>query len=203
MTKKKSKYSHTQKEKNKDKCPVCDVNLYYDNVTTKRIGIMNMEGDINEWKEYNVSYDANKSVNTLGLPEGLVVWVDENKFYRKKKTENSLPMFITKRAVIVGDGTALLKGRPNNTAGQVLSFAGKLPVLVKGSVTSGDFLIPVDNEGYCVGISKENTSLKDYFSVMGTALKSCEDIVTLPDDHPSAPGEETDMKLVLCAVGKK
>ena len=50
MTKKKSKYSHTQKEKNKDKCPVCDINLYYDNVTSKRIGIMNMEGDINEWK---------------------------------------------------------------------------------------------------------------------------------------------------------
>ena len=160
-------------------------------------------GDINEWKEYNVSYDANKSVNTLGLPEGLVVWVDENKFYRKKKKENSLPMFITKRAIIVGDGTALLKDHPNNIAGQVLSFAGKLPVLVKGSVNSGDFLIPVDNEGYCIGISKENASLKDYFSVMGTALKSCEDIVTLPDDHPSAPGEETDMKLVLCAVGKK
>jgi hypothetical protein len=160
-------------------------------------------GDINEWIEYNVSYDANKSVNILGLPEGLVVWVDENKFYRRKKNENSLPMFITKRAIIVGDGTALLKGHSNNAAGEVLSFAGKLPILVKGAVNSGDFLIPVDNAGYCIGISKEDVSLKDYFSVMGTALKSCEDIVTLPDNHSSAPGTETDMKLILCAVGIK
>ena len=50
MTRQKLKYSHTQKEKNKDKCPVCDVNLYYDKFTTQRIGVMNEKGDVDEWK---------------------------------------------------------------------------------------------------------------------------------------------------------
>ena len=50
MTKLKPKYSHTEKEKNRDKCPVCDVNLYYDKFTTKRIVIISENGDVNEWK---------------------------------------------------------------------------------------------------------------------------------------------------------
>ena len=50
MTKSSQKYSHTEKETNKDKCPVCSADLYYDNVTTRRIGIMNERGEINEWK---------------------------------------------------------------------------------------------------------------------------------------------------------
>ena len=73
MTKKKSKYSHTQKEKNKDKCAVCDINLYYDNVTTKRIGIMNMEGDINEWKcpFCESEFDLNDNILYIYGPESI------------------------------------------------------------------------------------------------------------------------------------
>tara|TARA_R110000824_G_scaffold28046_11_gene94642 strand:- start:1368 stop:1571 length:204 start_codon:yes stop_codon:yes gene_type:complete len=39
-----------EKEKNKDRCPVCEVSLYYDVVTTQRVGIMNERGEVNEWK---------------------------------------------------------------------------------------------------------------------------------------------------------
>ena len=47
------KYSHTQKEKTsktKDPCPVCLKDLYHDEVASKRIGIIDDNGSINEWK---------------------------------------------------------------------------------------------------------------------------------------------------------
>ena len=53
MTKQSKKYSHTQKEKNNyddDKCPVCNRDLYFNEVVTQRIGIIDSDGDINEWK---------------------------------------------------------------------------------------------------------------------------------------------------------
>ena len=53
MTKKKSKYSHTQKEKTNSKedlCPVCRSDLYYDEIVSQRIGIVDDDGSINEWK---------------------------------------------------------------------------------------------------------------------------------------------------------
>ena len=53
MTKQKQRYSDTQKKKNNEKydgCPICKQDLYYDEVTTKRIGILNERGQVNEWK---------------------------------------------------------------------------------------------------------------------------------------------------------
>ena len=53
MVKQKRKYSDTQKRKSKeidDACPVCSRNLYYDDVTTRRIGMMDDDGYVNEWK---------------------------------------------------------------------------------------------------------------------------------------------------------
>ena len=53
MTKSKPKYSDTQKKKKSKKydgCPICKQDLYYDEVTTKRIGILNERGQVNEWK---------------------------------------------------------------------------------------------------------------------------------------------------------
>ena len=47
------KYSHTQREKTsneEDLCPVCLKNLYHDEVASKRIGIIDDNGSINEWK---------------------------------------------------------------------------------------------------------------------------------------------------------
>ena len=38
---KKQTYLHIQKKKkNRDLCPVCDENLYYDNQTTQRVGLL-------------------------------------------------------------------------------------------------------------------------------------------------------------------
>ena len=53
MTKQSKKYSHTQKEKKNsddDKCPVCNRDLYFNDVVTQRIGVIDSFGDINEWK---------------------------------------------------------------------------------------------------------------------------------------------------------
>ena len=53
MVKQKRKYSDTQKAKNNDKydgCPICKKDLYYDEVTSQRIGILDKNGNINEWK---------------------------------------------------------------------------------------------------------------------------------------------------------
>ena len=46
------KYSRTLNEKSrkKDLCPVCHKNLYYDDIVSQRIGIIDKDGSINEWK---------------------------------------------------------------------------------------------------------------------------------------------------------
>ena len=49
------KYLHTKK-KNKlyqgkvDLCPVCEEDLYYDEVTSQRIGVLEKDGSIESWK---------------------------------------------------------------------------------------------------------------------------------------------------------
>ena len=47
------KYSRTQREKTnreQDPCPVCRKDLYYDEIVSRRIGIIGDNGSINEWK---------------------------------------------------------------------------------------------------------------------------------------------------------
>jgi uncharacterized protein with PIN domain len=46
-------YSPTQKKNNNiddDRCPVCNRDLYFNEVVTQKIGIMDHNGDVNEWK---------------------------------------------------------------------------------------------------------------------------------------------------------
>jgi len=112
-------------------------------------------------------------------------------------------MLVTKRSIIVGSGTALLKGHPDARVGAVLSFVGQLPVFVKGKSNVGDLLIPVDDEFFCKCISKEDATLQDYMAALGTSLQSCEEEVVLPPDHPRSPGEKVDMHRLWCAVGVK
>mgnify|MGYP004450755921 CR=1 FL=1 len=53
MIKEPRKYSHTQKRKSnhkKDVCPVCSKDLYCNEIVTQRIGMIDSNGDINEWK---------------------------------------------------------------------------------------------------------------------------------------------------------
>ena len=46
----KHNWSDTPKKTAKDPCPVCNGNLYYDEVVTQRIGIIGDDGSVNEWK---------------------------------------------------------------------------------------------------------------------------------------------------------
>ena len=73
------KYLLTQSEKNnhkEDTCPVCSENLYYDEVASQRIGMIESDGDVSSWKcpfcESEFDLDDNilyiyGSENTKGL----------------------------------------------------------------------------------------------------------------------------------------
>ena len=53
MTKQNKKYSHTQRGKNKqddERCPVCNKDLYFNEVVSQKIGVIDHDGSINEWK---------------------------------------------------------------------------------------------------------------------------------------------------------
>ena len=46
-------YSPTQRKNNNiddDRCPVCNQDLYFNEVVTQKIGIVDNNGDITEWK---------------------------------------------------------------------------------------------------------------------------------------------------------
>ena len=74
-----SKYSHTQKKttnSKKDPCEVCGKDLYYNDIVTQRIGMIESDGDVNSWKcpfcESEFDLDDNilyiyGSENTKGL----------------------------------------------------------------------------------------------------------------------------------------
>ncbi len=48
------KYLHIKKKSDikadYDPCPVCEENLYYDEVASRRIGVIEKNGDIDSWK---------------------------------------------------------------------------------------------------------------------------------------------------------
>ena len=50
----KQKYLHIKKKSDlKDKvdtCPICEKNLYYDEDCSKRLGVIELNGDIDSWK---------------------------------------------------------------------------------------------------------------------------------------------------------
>ena len=53
MTKQSKKYSRTlrgRRNPKDDTCEVCSNDLYYDDITTQRIGIIDSHGNVNEWK---------------------------------------------------------------------------------------------------------------------------------------------------------
>jgi hypothetical protein len=154
-------------------------------------------GDASEWSKEAPS----KSI--FGLPEGIVVWAVGNKFYKTKQEGLGIPMFITKRAIVVGSGVPLLGAEDATRSGEILSFIGKLPVLVKGAVGVGDLIIPVDNENLCRGLPKSEATLQDYMKALGSSLTTCQEESVLSDDHPFAPGEKTSLHKILCAVGVK
>jgi len=158
-------------------------------------------GDEDEWRM--IDRNSRPESRILGLPEGIVVWVIGEKFFRKSQEGIGVPMLITKRAVMVGSAKPNEKSPDDSAEGEVLSFIGKLPVLVKGAVEVGDLILPVEGESYCQGLSKSDANLQDYMKALGTALGSCPEETILPSDHPTAPNEKSGAHLLMCAVGVK
>tara|TARA_A200000159_G_scaffold98321_1_gene91075 strand:+ start:1741 stop:3495 length:1755 start_codon:yes stop_codon:yes gene_type:complete len=160
-------------------------------------------GDLEEWSDYKVKTESEPGTNIAGLPEGLVVWVRNEKFYRHKVDSRSIPMIITKRAIVVGDGTAVMTRHSDVRIGEVLSFCGKLPVLLRGKAESGDYLIASESGGCCYAVEPDSVSFDQYKACIGRAISSCNHTNTLSDDHPEAPGKETEFSLVMTAIGIK
>jgi hypothetical protein len=160
-------------------------------------------GDISEWPDVEsreTRRSAGKDGTLVGLPEGIVVWVCENKFYKYAEGDSRIPMFITKRSIVTGDGGAILS---EEGLGEVLSFCGKLPIIVKGATSPGDYIVPEHNQNYCYAISSSDITFAQYKNAMGRALSGCKDKTVLDDTHPHAPGQETELFIILCAVGIK
>ena len=144
-------------------------------------------GSYSEWPEA-----TGDDSNILGIPEGLTVWVREGKFYREMISEKCIPMLVTKRSIVTGDASEILK-EESSSKGAILSFCGKLPVLIEGAAEAGDYVVPVDNHNHCIAINFEDISFSQYKKAVGRVLYSSK----------SHGGEAVRFSLVMCAVGIK
>ena len=70
---KKRKYLHTQKNqtKSEDNCPVCDKNLYWDEKTTQRVGLLDEDNRVEGWMcpHCNSLFDLDENLTYISLPE--------------------------------------------------------------------------------------------------------------------------------------
>ena len=70
---KKQKYLRTQKNqtKSEDNCPVCDKNLYWDEDTTQRVGLLDEDNRIEGWMcpYCNSLFDLDENLTYIRLPE--------------------------------------------------------------------------------------------------------------------------------------
>lgn len=152
-------------------------------------------GDASEWPDewgaLKIKKDLKENAKFLNIPEGLLVWVRENRFYRYRKDNSCIPMLVTKRAVVVGDAKPLMAKSSEGFVGEILSFCGKLPAIVRGDVRSGDYLVPVSDEGFCRAVPCNAVTFEEYRQSVGRALSS------------SSQGDDDTLHLVLCAVGVK
>ena len=69
---KKRKYWHTQKNQKSDEdcCPVCDKDLYWDEHTTQRVGILDANNDVEGWMgpHCNSLFDLDENLTYISLP---------------------------------------------------------------------------------------------------------------------------------------
>lgn len=138
-------------------------------------------GDHTEWEPY--FKEQERPVGRLGLPEGLVVFVREGRFWAQGE---GTPMVITNRAIVVGNEK--LSTGPLSEC-EVLSFIGQVPVMALGAIRDGDYLIPnPDEPGTVIGIVPSDVTFAQYRAAVGTAWQSY--------DYEG-------LKLVMCAIGKK
>ena len=139
----------------------------------------------------------------IGIPEGMLVWVIEGKFYKNNTDGVGTPMVITNRSAIVGNSGPTLKNNNDNRKGEILSFIGQLPVIIRGSAKTGDLIVPVEGENFCQCISKDNIDFKTYMMAIGTCWESCDEYRIISELDPIKPNESTNMHYILCAIGIK
>ena len=142
-------------------------------------------GNPHEWFQ-NIE-DVEKKLKSkrayLDLPEGIVVYIRDKKFYRSGP---GVPMITTHRALLVGNERPDFQEKPG-WLGQILSFVGQVPVYFSGEAKSGDFLID-SGEGYCIPVSPEDVTMKEYVKTIGRALEDA---------------DSTKQQRVMCAINYK
>jgi hypothetical protein len=158
--------------------------------------------DINEWPEVLELEEVDCSLSgpiiidreIFGLQEGMVVYVRNGAIYRDAP---GTAMVITNRAALVGN--ASWKDNCNGITGEVLSFMGQLPIIIRGSFKDGDYLLPEKN--HCIAISKEDVTFEQYKSVIGTVWESPNEWQDFEEEYSEEGREE--FHSVLCATGIK
>jgi len=69
---KKRRYLHTQKNQktSEDCCPVCDEDLYWDEYTTQRVGVLDANNDVEGWMcpHCNSLFDLDENLTYISLP---------------------------------------------------------------------------------------------------------------------------------------
>lgn len=132
--------------------------------------------DFGEWFEIG---DKSEWDNYKYIPEGIIVYVKNEKFYKDPSTLG-VPFAVTKRALLVGNYI------DSDKEGEILSFVGQVPLLTKDICNIGDYLIPSEN--YVRSISPDKITFSDYKKCIGTVIKE---------------KTSTELGYVLCAIGKK
>ena len=152
------------------------------------------DSDFGEWFECGNPYEWFENIEDaerrleghrayLDIPEGIVVYVRDKKFYR---SQPGVPMVATRRALLVGNEKPDAQEQPG-WLGQILSFVGQVPVYFLGEAKSGDFLID-SGEGYCVPVSPGDVTMKEYIKTIGRALEDA---------------DSTKQRRVMCAINYK
>ena len=137
--------------------------------------------------------DRTKGARSLGLPEGMLVWVRDGEnsnpniaeFY---KDGPGVPMVITRRACVVGNSN--LKNK--ESIGELLCFIGQLPVRVAGPSKPKDYIVPhKEYNGVCMAVDRNEISFEDYKDAIGTVV-----------GVPQSADKDKYVK-VLCLIGIK
>ena len=137
-------------------------------------------GDVSEWKEYEKRENKNLP-NQVCLPEGIVVKIRNKKFY---KDGSGCAALVTNSALLVGNEIQ----RSDDWHGVIISFAGQIHVFIEGPCKSGDYIVPKQNENFCIAIDKDEISFSDYKNALGTVLED---------------SDVNEIKHILCAIGIK
>jgi hypothetical protein len=129
-------------------------------------------GDPYEWcsDPYN---KIGNSDQTLNIEEGTIVYVKDGLAWRTSGDDSHCPMVVTNRALMIGNYKNNLLYNPNYSGdkdlGVIVSFSGQVPVITHGFVSSGDYLIPVNGENYCIGVKPKDISFDSYRASIGRA----------------------------------